>query len=104
MPQLSNIVLDLLDKELKKRNYTFARYADDFIILVGRKRAGKRVQRSLTSLVERKLKIKVNVIKSQVASVNQHKFLGFTFHGGGFKLQESAVEKFKFQLKQLTGR
>jgi RNA-directed DNA polymerase len=97
-------VLDLLDKELEKRRHTFARYADDFIILVGSKRAGERVLRSVTSFVERKLKLKVNDTKSQVAPVNQCKFLGFTFHGGSLKWHESAVEKFKFQVKQLTGR
>jgi len=33
-PLLANIVLDPLDKELEKRGHHFARYADDFIILV----------------------------------------------------------------------
>ena len=97
-------MLDLLDKELEKRGHTFARYADDFIILVGSKRAGERVLRSVTSFVGCKLKLKVNDTKSKVAPVNQSKFLGFTFHGGSLKWLESAVEKFKFQIRQLTGR
>ncbi len=42
-PLLSNIVLDELDKELERRGHQFARYADDFIILVQSLRAGKRV-------------------------------------------------------------
>ena len=58
----------------------------------------------MTSFVERKLKLKVNDTKSQIAPINQCKFLGFTFHGGSLKWHESAVEKFKFQVKQLTGR
>ena len=33
-PLLANILLDDLDKELEKRGQRFARYADDFIILV----------------------------------------------------------------------
>lgn len=103
-PLLSNIVLDLLDKELEKHGHTFARYADDFIILVGSKRAGERVLRSVTTFVERKLKLKVNDTKSQVAPVSQCKFLGFTFHGSSLKWHDAAVEKFKFQIKQLTGR
>ena len=103
-PLLSNIVLDLLDKELERRGHTFARYADDFIILVGSKRAGDRVLRNVTSFVERKLKLKVNDTKSQVAPINQCKFLGFTFHGGSLKWHESVVGKFKFQIRQLTGR
>ena len=42
-PLLSNVVLDLLDKELEHRGHKFVRYADDFIILVNSKRAGNRV-------------------------------------------------------------
>jgi RNA-directed DNA polymerase len=33
-PLLANIMLDPLDKELEKRGHKFARYADDFTILV----------------------------------------------------------------------
>jgi len=40
---LSNILLDDLDKELERRSHCFARYADDFIILVKSDRAGQRV-------------------------------------------------------------
>ncbi|MEJ2043481.1 MAG: reverse transcriptase domain-containing protein [Reinekea sp.] len=47
-PLLANIMLDPLDKELEKRGHTFARYADDFIILVKSQRAGERVLRSIT--------------------------------------------------------
>lgn len=33
-PLLANIILDDLDKELEQRGHRFARYADDFVILV----------------------------------------------------------------------
>ncbi len=39
-PVLANIMLDSLDKELERRGHKFARYADDFIILVRSQRAG----------------------------------------------------------------
>jgi RNA-directed DNA polymerase len=42
-PLLANIMLDPLDKELEKRGHQFARYADDFTILVKTPRAGDRV-------------------------------------------------------------
>tara|TARA_R110002012_G_scaffold321316_1_gene548630 strand:- start:1289 stop:2158 length:870 start_codon:yes stop_codon:yes gene_type:complete len=42
-PLLSNIMLDELDKTLEKRGHCFARYADDFTILVKSHRAGQRV-------------------------------------------------------------
>jgi len=35
-PLLANIMLDPLDKELERRGLRFARYADDFLILVRR--------------------------------------------------------------------
>ena len=41
-PLLSNILLDDLDKELEGRRHRFARYADDFVILVKSRRAGER--------------------------------------------------------------
>jgi len=40
---LANIMLDSLDKELERRGHKFARYADDFTILVKSKAAGERV-------------------------------------------------------------
>ena len=39
-PLLANIILDPLDKELEKRGHKFARYADDFTIVVKSQRAG----------------------------------------------------------------
>ena len=41
-PLLANIMLDPLDKELEKRGHNFARYADDFTILVKSRRTGER--------------------------------------------------------------
>ena len=43
-PLLANIVLDDLDKELERRGHYFARYADDFVILVKSQRAGVRAK------------------------------------------------------------
>ena len=42
-PLLANIMLDDFDKELEKRGHRFARYADDFMILVRSQRAANRV-------------------------------------------------------------
>lgn len=59
-PLLSNIMLDNLDKELESRGHKFARYADDFIILVKSKRAGERVLLSIKRYLASKLKLVVN--------------------------------------------
>ncbi len=63
-PLLANILPDDLDKELEKRGHRFARYADDFIILVKTHRAGLRVKESVTRFLDRKLKLMVNQDKS----------------------------------------
>ncbi|MDZ7923268.1 MAG: group II intron reverse transcriptase/maturase [Marinagarivorans sp.] len=103
-PLLSNIMLDPLDKELEKRKHKFVRYADDFIIVVNSVRAGKRVMESIKHFIERKLKLKVNETKSQVAPVNQCKFLGFSFHGAKLIWHEKSLKQFKCRVRQITGR
>jgi len=103
-PLLSNIVLDELDKELEKRGHYFARYADDFIILVRSQRAGERVLASVTKFVQKQLKLKVNKTKSQVVPIKHSKFLGFTFNGKWLKWHPKTIEKFKREVRILTGR
>ena len=103
-PLLANIVLDDLDKELEKRGHRFARYADDFIILVKTRRAGERVQTSVQRFLERRLKLKVNQEKSQVAPTDETDFLGFTFRGNKIRWSANAFREFKRRVKQLTGR
>ena len=103
-PLLSNIVLDDLDKELEKRGHRFARYADDFIILVKSQRAGERVSQSLKRYFERALKLHVNPDKSKVAPTDQITFLGFTFRGTKIRWSEKAFREFKRRVKLLTGR
>ena len=63
-PLLANIMLDPLDKELEKRGHKFARYADDFIILVKSQRAGERVLSSITKYLKQRLKLVINTEKS----------------------------------------
>ena len=103
-PLLSNIMLDDLDKELEQRGHQFARYADDFIILVKSKRAGERVLASVTRFLENKLKLLVNTDKSQVVKTAQSKFLGFTFKRGLIKWHDKTLHKFKRQVRILTNR
>jgi len=103
-PLLSNILLDSLDKELEHRGHYFARYADDFIILVKSKRAGNRVLKSISRYLETRLKLIVNTDKSQVVKVSQSKFLGFTFYSGRIQWHNKTLQKFKQQVRKLTNR
>jgi len=106
-PLLSNIVLNELDKELEKRNHRFVRYADDFSIYVGTKRAATRVMKSLTCYVEGKLKLKVNKQKSAVRYVGHMELLGYGIYRMrnqkfGLKVIESNWQKFVRRCKALT--
>jgi RNA-directed DNA polymerase len=78
-PLLSNIVLDELDKELEDRGLRFVRYADDFQIYVGTRRSADRVMKSISKFIENKLKLKVNMTKSEVGRPWDRTFLGYSF-------------------------
>ena len=76
-PLLSNIVLDELDIELARRGHRFVRYADDCNIYVRTERSGERVMASISSFIERRLRLTVNAKKSAVARPEDRHFLGF---------------------------
>jgi len=78
-PLLANIMLDDLDKELKRRGHRFVRYADNCNIYVKSQRAGERVMDSVRKFLEQKLRLKVNQEKSKVDRPQRVKFLGFSF-------------------------
>ena len=103
-PLLANIVLHDLDTELERRGHKFVRYADDFLVLVKSVRAGERVMASLTRFLERKLRLRVNPLKSKVAPLNQCRFLGFTFRGKKIVWSEKSLQRFQRRVRQLTGR
>ena len=103
-PLLANILLDDFDKELERRKHKFARYADDFVILVKSKRAGERVKLSVTRFLEKKLKLRVNQEKSKTGQANKCQFLGFTFPGKTIRLTADSLDEFKHRIRKLTGR
>ncbi|WP_017381476.1 group II intron reverse transcriptase/maturase [Paenisporosarcina sp. TG-14] len=106
-PLLSNIVLDELDKDLEKRGHKFVRYADDCNIYVKTKKAGNRVMVSVTSLIEGKLKLKVNLNKSAVDRPWKRKFLGFSFTNGKepkVRIAKESVKRMKNKIREITSR
>ncbi|WP_368657309.1 group II intron reverse transcriptase/maturase [Metabacillus halosaccharovorans] len=107
-PLLSNIVLDELDKELEKRGLRFVRYADDCNIYVRSRRAGERIMESITTFIERKLKLKVNHEKSAVDRPWKRKFLGFTFtfhrKEPKVRIAKQSIQRFKQRIREITSR
>jgi len=107
-PLLANIMLDEVDKELEKRGYSFARYADDCNVYVSSRKSGERVMALLKSLYA-KLRLKINESKSAVASVFGRKFLGYSLwvaKGGAIKrrVANKAINAYKQRVRQLTRR
>jgi len=106
-PLLSNLMLDVLDKELKKRGHCFVRYADDCNIYVRSPRAGERVMASIGRFLESRLKLKINRAKSAVAAPVQRKFLGFSFTNRKEpkrRIAPQALARFKARVRELTRR
>jgi RNA-directed DNA polymerase len=100
-------VLDELDQELERRQHRFVRYADACNIYVASERAGKRVMQSVTSLIRRRLKLKVNEAKSAVARPQERKFLGFSFTGRREpkrRIAPKALLRCKQRVRELTRR
>src|SRR5699024_8322362 len=109
-PLLSNIMLNELDKELETRGLRFTRYADDCVIAVKSESSAKRVMRTVSGWIQRKLGLKVNMTKTHVTRPLKLKYLGFGFYKD-IKTKEwkcrphqESVKKFKGRLKELTCR
>lgn len=103
-PILSNILLDILDKELEKQGLRFCRYADDLRIFVRSQGEALQVMDNITEYLSDKLKLKVNRDKSKITKANDSSFLGFTLKNGKIRWTEDSFRDFKYNLKKLTGR
>jgi RNA-directed DNA polymerase len=106
-PLLSNLMLDVLDKELEKRGHHFVRYADDCNIYVRSQKAGERVLAGIEKFLEKRLKLKINKAKSAVAKPSVRKFLGVSFTGGTAprrRIAPQAIARFKANVRELTRR
>ena len=103
-PLLSNVVLDELDKELESRGLEFCRFADDCNIFVKTPKAAERVMSNISKLIEKKLKLKVNQDKSQVARSENVKFLGMTVVKGHIAISTKSLKRAMTTVKTLTPR
>ena len=100
-PILANVYLDKFDRELESRGLHFVRYADDCDIFVRSERSADRVMKSVTSWLERKLRLRVSATKTKVVRPTQSNFLGFTFWKGadGWKCRPCDDRKMKLYQK-----
>ncbi|MBA3255653.1 MAG: hypothetical protein H0T64_03255 [Pyrinomonadaceae bacterium] len=94
-------------RELERRGHKFCPYADDCNIYVRSRSAGERVMKSITSFLERRLRLKVNAEKSAVARPWERKFLGYsmTWHRESrLKVAATSVQRLKEKLREIFRR
>lgn len=110
-PLLSNIVLDVLDKEMGKQGLRYVRYADDFSIYAKSKIEAKRIGNSIYLFLRDKLKLPINKAKSGIRRPVNFELLGHGFvpiYKKGIKgqyqlvVKQASWEKLKRNLKSLT--
>lgn len=105
-PLLANILLDDLDKELKRRGLPFVRYADDFVIFTKSQRSAARVFASVERYLTQQLRLVVNQEKSRIAASDGLEFLSYVFRGKRATINVSGktIKSFKRRIREITGR
>ena len=107
-PLLSNIMLNELDKELEHRGHRFVRYADDCMIFCKSRKSAERTLKNIVPFIERKLYLKVNRKKTEVAHFSKVKYLGYTFYRYKgtcrYRVHPKSVTKMKNKIRGLTDR
>ena len=107
-PLLSNVVLNELDKELARRGHLFVRYADDLVIFCKSRKLANRTYAHIIPFIEKKLFLRINKDKTQVAHMRDIKFLGFSFGRSNgqcqFYLHKDTFKKLKTKIRELTSR
>jgi group II intron reverse transcriptase/maturase len=108
-PLLANVYLTPFDKEMEKRGL---RFAHDCQLFTKSDYAAARVMKNATKYLEGKLKLKVNVEKTEAREAEGSCFLGFTFitlgskgNGRGVcRPRGKKIESLKGKLKEITKR
>jgi RNA-directed DNA polymerase len=103
-PMLSNIVLNELDHELERRGLHYARWADDFVILVKSERAAQRVMKNTIRYLEEELGLLVNREKSTVALIKEVTFLGFRVVRSKISISPESFARFRERVREMTHR
>ena len=110
-PLLSNILLDLLDKDLERRNLKYVRYADDFSIYTKSKKEARKVGNEIYLFLKEKLRLPINREKSGIRRPSNFEILGHAFvptYQKGVKgkyqlvVKKNSWDSLKRKLKQIT--
>ena len=90
---LANIYLDAFDQEMMRRKHRIVRYADDILIFCCSETAAVKALEVASSILEGKLKLKVNERKTHIAhSDKKIKFLGVIIGSHYTSIQEKKLK------------
>jgi len=104
-PLLANLVGDLIDKELEKREYKFVRYADDFIVMTKTKEELPATLSFVKEVVEGKLGLKLSEDKTKLTNFKRgFRFLGYDFIGRYKGISNKSLDKLKENIRNITRR
>lgn len=78
-PLLANVYLNVLDKELSRRDIKFTRYADDCVIFCRSSSSAYAILHWTTRFIERDMMLEVNRNKTHVTTPKDCNMLGFKF-------------------------
>lgn len=110
-PLLSNILLDVLDKELARKNLRYVRYADDFSIYAKSQKEARKVGNQVYLFLRNKLRLPINKEKSGIRRPSNFEMLGHAFvptykkgEKGQYQLvvKKNSWESLKRKLKEIT--
>ncbi len=101
-PLLANMYLDALDQERTRRGLAFCRYADECNIYVCSSRAAERGLASITTWIQKHLRLEVNATKSGVGRPWERKFLGFVINRQGqIEVAPQSGARFRQKVREL---
>ena len=108
-PLLSNILLDVLDKELERRGHRFVRYADDFSLYCTSLRGAERALESIGRFITDHLHLKINAEKSGIRRPSKMVLLGLGFRingkgNWGIRIAPKSISRLQEKIKTLTQR
>ena len=104
-PLISNVYLDALDQEMKRRGHRIVRYADDILILCRSRSGAEHACEIATDILEGELRLTVNKDKTHLVHASRGvKFLGVEIGLRWTRIQDKKVAAFKAKVKALTRR
>lgn len=93
-PLLANVYLDPLDRELERTGLTFARYADDYLILCETQEEAALALRVMADFLQTVLRLSLKPAKTQYCALSEGVgFLGFVLDDTQVRIQQEKLDR-----------